>query len=77
VQEHDEKHIYCDDVQVLSESPRAVLVYLGGKEYWVPKSQIHPTSDVYEKGQHGRIIITKWIAKERGLWGDDAGSGGQ
>jgi hypothetical protein len=72
MKEHDEKNVLVEDVQVLSESPRALLVYLGGKEHWIPKSQIHDDSEVYERGQHGAMIITKWIAKERGLWeGDD------
>lgn len=68
----EDKFVTIGDVQSLSESPRAVLVYAKGREHWIPKSQIHDESEVYERDQWGDLIITKWIAKERGLWeGDD------
>ena len=71
MQEHDEKSVAFEGAQVLSESPRALLVYLDGRELWVPKSQIHADSDVYERGQYGRLVISKWIAAERGLWKEE------
>lgn len=71
MKEYEEKFVEIEDVQALSESPRAVLVYAMGREHWIPKSQIHDASEVYERNQHGNMIITKWIAKERGLWEDN------
>lgn len=32
---------------------------------WIPQSQIHEDSEVYEKGTEGSLIVTAWLARER------------
>jgi hypothetical protein len=35
-------------------------------EVWVPKSQIDEDSEVYKEGTDGRLIVTQWIAEQKG-----------
>jgi hypothetical protein len=39
-------------------------------EFWVPISQIHDDSEVYQEGDEGQLKVTTWLAKERG-WEDE------
>lgn len=34
---------------------------------WIPKSQVDDDSEVYKKGTSGTLVITEWIATEKGL----------
>lgn len=34
---------------------------------WIPKSQINDDSEVYAKDTEGTLIITEWIAAQKGL----------
>ena len=68
MKEYDAKNVSEDDAQCLSESPKALLVLIAGREHWVPKSQIHDDSEVYKRGDRGKLVMSKWIATERGLW---------
>lgn len=57
-----------DEVEVLRESDKALLVLVGGEELWIPKSQIHEDSEVYSlKSSPGTMKVTRWIAEEKGL----------
>lgn len=71
VNEYDEKNVSILDVQCLGESSKAILVAVNGSEHWIPKSQLHDDSEVYAKGDTGKLVMSKWIAKQRGLWEDD------
>jgi hypothetical protein len=65
----DNKAVYIDNVEVLRESGKALMVHINGKDHWIPQSQIHADSDVFSMGTSGgRLIITKWIAVQRELW---------
>ena len=55
------------DVFVEAETDRAILCIIENEEFWIPKSQIHDDSEVYEKGQDGTLIVTEWWAKKEGL----------
>lgn len=33
---------------------------------WVPLSQIHEDSEVYDEGDEGRLVVSGWLARERG-----------
>lgn len=57
--------IEVEDVD--AETEAAILVDLGDEDMWIPKSQISPDSDVQKKGDEGTLLITEWIAKEKGL----------
>lgn len=60
------------DARVIRATEKALLVRLedhGNKEVWVPKSQIHVDSEVYDDagGREGVLIITQWMAKKLDL----------
>ena len=56
-------------VEVRAETPKALLVFDGVKEVWIPKSQIKDQCE--EQGLFGTkitsIFITEWLAGEKGL----------
>lgn len=50
--------------KVKRETAKAILVDIAGAEHWLPLSQIHDR----EAGPEGeRIVVSQWIAKEKGL----------
>jgi hypothetical protein len=61
--------IEIDDVTVKRETEKALLCEIDGEEVWIPKGQIDDDSEVYEMGTEGTLIISKWIAEQKGLSG--------
>lgn len=63
------KTISLDDVRVVKTTDKAVLVEYEGEEYWLPRSHIVvEESEVYDvEGDHGTLVITEWIAQQKGL----------
>jgi hypothetical protein len=57
-----------EDVVCTAESDAAIKVEGSdiGEPTWVPKSQIDDDSEVYAKGTEGTLIVTEWIAKQKG-----------
>jgi hypothetical protein len=53
--------------EVSRETDKAILVEIKGEEVWIPKSQIHDDSEVYASGHTGKLVITEWLAREKGL----------
>ncbi len=53
------------EVEVRAETERALLVYNGSVEVWVPKSQI--TDQCGEGSEISSIFISEWLATEKGL----------
>lgn len=49
------------------ETDAALLCEIEGAEYWIPKSQISDDSDVNGEDDEGTLVITEWIAKQKGL----------
>jgi hypothetical protein len=35
-----------------------------GEERWIPQSVVHPDSEVYKKGQKGKVIVYTWWAEK-------------
>lgn len=59
----------CDDVLVVRESERALLVRFPNNimPQWVPKSQLHASANqVWNEGDRGRIVMSDWIARQKG-----------
>jgi hypothetical protein len=52
-------------VEVRMETEKALKIFDGKTECWIPKSQIKDQCE--EKGQITSIFITEWLASEKGL----------
>jgi hypothetical protein len=56
-----------DDVRIRSETQAALLVAVGKRLIWVPKSQVLEGSEVWAEGDEGTLVIPEWLAIERGI----------
>ena len=58
-----------EDVQGLraSDTGKALLCLIGEEEVWIPQSQIDDESEVYERGGEGMLVVSQWIAEQKGL----------
>jgi len=54
------------DVKALKATEKALLCVIEGEEVWVPTSQIHDASEVYEAGGEGKLVVTMWLAEQKG-----------
>lgn len=56
-------------VTVSKASKKALLCLINEEEVWIPQSQISDDSEVFDddKNSSGKLVITEWIAKEKGL----------
>lgn len=64
-----EESVEFEGAVVVRETGAAILVsgIEDGEDVWIPKSQIHPDSEVWKDGDEGTLIITRWIAEQKGL----------
>lgn len=58
--------VQLEDVEVLNESAHALLIKLDGQTYWVPKNHVSDNSEVYKVGHSGTMIVSAWIAEQKG-----------
>lgn len=56
-----------EDAECVAETTDAICVNIDGKEIWFPKTHVDADSEVYEKGGEGTLIVTQWIAEQKGL----------
>lgn len=54
------------EVEIHAETPKALLVFDGKTEVWVPKSQIRDQCE-NDMGTITSIFISEWLATEKGL----------
>lgn len=67
LQDHKDAHEE-QGVVVLTEKPKALLVRLAnGMEVWFPRGHILAHSPVQHDGDSGTLVVSAWIAKEKGL----------
>lgn len=61
--------VSVDGCTCLRETDKALLIEAEGSEFWVPKSQVHDDSEVFDAGKHatGVLVIPRWLAEEKGL----------
>jgi hypothetical protein len=55
---------------VKRESDSALLIHVpdfSDKPVWLPKSQITGDSEIQEVGDVGLLVITQWIATQKGM----------
>lgn len=62
------ENVYCKHA-----TEKALLVVIAGEEHWMPRSQIHDDSEVWDdmNNDEGKLVITQWIAEQKGLAGVD------
>jgi hypothetical protein len=63
----NEDKVPFSNVTVKRETAKAILCAIRGKEYWIPQSQVHEDSEVWHQGDEGTLVLTAWIAKQKGL----------
>ena len=63
----NEDTVTFEDVVATKATERALLCRIDGSEHWVPQSQIHDDSEVYEKGGEGKLVVMRWWAEKNGL----------
>lgn len=51
----------------LKATDKAILVEIDGQQYWIPQSQVTDDSEVWREGDEGTLVITDWIATQKGL----------
>jgi hypothetical protein len=58
-----------EDVVCTGESTDAICCRVGERKLWIPKSQVHDDSEVYDvcEGREGKLVITQWFAEKTGL----------
>lgn len=57
----------CD---VIAETEKAILIKhedFDEGQQWIPQSQIHADSEIWEDGQSGALVIKTWFAEKLGL----------
>lgn len=50
----------------IKETDKAILVEIDDEEIWFPQSQVDDASEVWMKGQEGKLVISDWIAQQKG-----------
>ena len=65
----DDKTVSIESVVCKKETDKALLCVVDGDEHWIPKSHVHDDSEVFNDGENaeGTLVITEWIAKQKGL----------
>jgi len=58
-----------ENAKCIKQTSQAILVtapVFGKKEVWVPQSQVHEDSEVYEEGGEGTLVVSNWFAEKEG-----------
>jgi hypothetical protein len=56
-----------NSVSVIRKSDAALFCLIDGERVWIPFSQIDDDSEVYDEDTEGQLIVTEWIAIQKGL----------
>jgi len=50
-------------------TPKAILVDIEGMDepLWIPQSQIDDRSEVWCEGDEGDLVISEWLAEQKGI----------
>lgn len=67
--------VEIDDVRCMRESSEAILCRIDGAEHWIPNSQVDEDSEVLGVGDIGTLIISDWIAEQKGIEGTKRSTG--
>lgn len=61
------KRVIFKNCRTIKQTDNALLVEVAGNEVWIPQSQIDDDSEVYGEGHSGELIVSEWIATQKGL----------
>jgi hypothetical protein len=56
-----------EGVRALKQTENALLCLIDGEKIWIPQSQISDDSEVWKEGDEGTLVITEWLAIQKGL----------
>lgn len=67
-----DKKCYIEGVECIAETDKALLCRAAesGDQWWIPRSQIDEDSEVYDEGHVGLLVISEWIATQKGIVDD-------
>jgi hypothetical protein len=55
------------DVEVLGDTGAELLCLVAHRRVAVPRLLVQPTSEVQRQGDHGKLVIPRWLAIGLGL----------
>lgn len=67
VEEREDGTVEISGVTCIGGSAKALLVLIDGRQHWIPDSQVHEDSEVWRRGDKGKLVVTMWIAEQKGL----------
>jgi hypothetical protein len=59
--------VSVENVKCLKETEAAILVEIEGEQHWIPQSCVTDASEVWKEGDEGTLVITDWIAQQKGI----------
>jgi hypothetical protein len=61
----DDKH-EIEDCTAVGSTEKALRAIVHGTAMWIPLSQIHDDSEVFEKNHTGTLAVKGWFARKNG-----------
>ena len=55
------------DVRAIKATEAALLCEIDGVEHWIPQSQIDDDSEIFAEGDEGILVVSQWLAEQKGL----------
>lgn len=66
--EREDGAVETSGAEAIAETEKAILVLMSdGSKHWVPKSQLHDDSEVYQDEDKGTLVVSDWWANKAGL----------
>lgn len=64
-----DRFVSVSNCAAIKETPKAILVQCAEweEDLWIPKSQISDDSEVAADGDEGTLVISSWIAEQKGI----------
>lgn len=63
----DGKWLTIPGALLVHQTEKAGKFWIEGEEYWIPWSQVSEDCALEANGDQGALIITKWIAQQKGI----------
>jgi hypothetical protein len=59
--------VKIEDARCIRATEKAILVEIDGDQHWIPQSQVDADSEVWKEGDEGTLVVSDWIAEQKGL----------